>query len=77
MLENKRLNPSNRLTRKQAADYIGVKSSTLSVWAVTGRYNLPYYKIGRLVYYNQIDLDAFIEERRVGDPLVALQWEGA
>lgn len=65
------LNQSNRLTRKQAATYLGLKEGTLGVWATTGRYSLPYYKIGRLVYYNREDLDAFLVERRVGEPLHA------
>lgn len=47
-------------TRKQAADYLGVSEQTLAIWKCTGRYNLPYVKIGRLVKYKQTDLDAFI-----------------
>ncbi len=65
------LNQSNRLSRKHAARYIGVKSGTLAVWATTGRYNLPYYQIGGLIYYDRNDLDAFLESRRVGEPLQA------
>ena len=55
-----------RLTRKQAAKFIGVTEGTLSVWATTGRYNLPYFKAGRLVYYFESDLNAFIQKRMVG-----------
>jgi excisionase family DNA binding protein len=61
------LNQSNRLTRKQASNHLGVKEGTLAVWATTGRYSIPFYKIGRLVYYNRNDLDAFLESRRVGE----------
>ncbi len=65
------LNQQNRLTRAQAAKYIGVKEGTLAVWATTGRYSLPFYKIGRLVYYNSDDLDAFLAGSRIGEPLQA------
>ncbi|WP_031429853.1 helix-turn-helix domain-containing protein [Methylomicrobium agile] len=51
---------------KQAADYLGVKVSTLEVWRSTKRYNIPYVKVGRLVKYRQSDLDAFLESRTVG-----------
>lgn len=66
------LNQQNRLTRAQAASYLGVKDGTLAVWAVTGRYSIPYYKIGRLVYYNRNDLDDFLAGRRIGEPLQAV-----
>ncbi len=55
-----------RLTRKQAAKYLGVTDGTLSVWACTGRYNLPYFKCGRKVFYFEVDLNAFIENRMCG-----------
>lgn len=51
------------ITRKEAADYLGVKEGTLAIWACTNRYNLPYIKMGRLVKYRLTDLDAFIESR--------------
>ena len=35
------------LTREQAAQYLGVKPQTLSVWHSTGRYPLPVVKVGR------------------------------
>lgn len=52
------------LTRKAAAQYLGVKENTLAVWAVTKRHPLPYYKIGRLVKYKREDLEQFILENR-------------
>ncbi|MDA9558248.1 helix-turn-helix domain-containing protein [Vibrio sp.] len=48
-------------TRKQAAEYLGVTEGTLAVWASTGRYQLPFVKIGRKVFYRQLDLQIFIE----------------
>ncbi len=56
---------NDRLSRKEAADYLGLALATLEIWASTGRYNLPFIKIGRRVYYRRSDLDAFIEQRTV------------
>jgi excisionase family DNA binding protein len=49
------------LCRKEAARYLGLAAQTLSQWACYGRYNLPFYKIGRRVMYRRSDLDTFIE----------------
>jgi len=35
----------------------------LSVWRSTGRYNLPYMKVGRLVRYRLSDLAEFLARR--------------
>lgn len=51
---------SELLTRREAAAYLGVSEQTLAIWKCTGRYSLPYVKIGRLVKYRKHDLDAFI-----------------
>lgn len=53
----------NKLNRKKAAEYLGVTEGTLAVWASTGRYHLPFIKVGRKVYYTLKDLDTFIEGR--------------
>lgn len=52
--------------RGQAAEYLDVKPQTLAIWAVTGRYGLPYVKVGRSVRYRQSDLDAWLDRRTVG-----------
>jgi excisionase family DNA binding protein len=57
-------NRSQLMSRAEAASYLGVTVQTLAIWACTGRYSLPYIKIGRLVKYSKSDLDAFIEKRR-------------
>ena len=57
--------PNKLLTRQEAADYLGVTKGTLEVWASTGRYNLPYVKIGRLVKYRLGDLLDFIKSRTI------------
>lgn len=51
------------LNRNEAADYISVKPQTLSVWATTGRYNLPFIKVGRKVFYRREVLDQFLNAR--------------
>lgn len=51
------------LDEKQAADYLAVSPGTLSVWRSTGRYRLPFVKVGRLVRYRISDLDAWLEAR--------------
>jgi predicted DNA-binding transcriptional regulator AlpA len=49
------------LTRKEAADFLGIKAGTLAVWKSTKRYHIPIVKIGRLVRYRISDLINFID----------------
>lgn len=55
----------DRLTRREAAAYLGLSPTTLEIWASTGRYNLPFVKVGRRAFYRRSELDAFIERRTV------------
>lgn len=55
--------PSELMSRKEAAAYLGVSEITLAIWKSTGRYGLKVYKIGRLCKYKKADLDAFIASR--------------
>ncbi len=48
---------------KAAAEHLDVAVGTLSVWRSTGRYNLPFLKIGRNVRYRRSDLDAWLASR--------------
>jgi len=48
-----------------AAEMIGVRPQTLSVWRSTKRYPLPYVRVGRLIYYREADLLAFLDSRLV------------
>ena len=59
-------NPSSPMlmSRKETADYLGVKEQTLACWATTKRYDLPYVKIGRLVKYKRDDVERFIVSNR-------------
>ena len=47
----------------EAARYIGVEPGTLEVWRSTGRYDLPFEKIGRSVRYRKSALDRWRAER--------------
>ena len=53
-----------QINEKLASEVLGVKVSTLTNWRTTGRYNLPYIKVGRLVRYRVADLAAWIAKRR-------------
>ena len=55
---------SDLLTRKEAAEYLGVSTQTLAIWRCTGRYGLSMVKIGRLAKYRKSDLDEFINRRQ-------------
>jgi len=57
------LPPDTLLDDAQAAAALGLKPSTLGVWRSTGRYALPYVKVGRLVRYTAGDLAAWLEKR--------------
>lgn len=57
------LPPNPLLTPETAAKYLGIKPETLAVWRSTGRYNLPFVKVGRWVRYREEDVLAFIESR--------------
>ena len=59
-------NPNELLTDEQTAELIGgITTQTLSVWRCTGRYNLPFVKVGRLVRYKRADVEQWIESRTV------------
>lgn len=46
-----------------AAAILDVSPGTLSVWRSTGRYGLPFIKVGRKVRYSRTALNAWIESR--------------
>lgn len=53
------------LTPKDAAKYLGIKTTTLHAWRSNKRYAIPYTKIGTLVRYRQDDLDYWLQSRLV------------
>lgn len=46
-----------------AAELLGVTVGTLSVWRSTGRYGLPFVKVGRRVKYSRKAIEAWLEGR--------------
>lgn len=53
-------------TEDEAAAYLRVRPNTLSHWRSTGRYGLPYVRVGNRVRYRRPDLDRWLETREVG-----------
>ncbi|MCL2876496.1 MAG: helix-turn-helix domain-containing protein [Betaproteobacteria bacterium] len=51
------------LTPAQAAELLNVSEGTLSIWRWSGRYGLPYVKVGRKVLYRKSDLINWLEGR--------------
>jgi excisionase family DNA binding protein len=51
------------MTPQQAADYLGVKASTLGVWRCRRSYPIPFVKVGSKVCYRKSDLDRFLQQR--------------
>lgn len=48
---------------KEAAEILGVTPGTLQVWRSTGRYAIPFIKVGRLVKYRPSALEDWLEAR--------------
>jgi len=55
----------NLLSRDEAAAFLGLKTQTLASWASSGRYPLPFVKVGRAVRYRLSDLEKFLADRTV------------
>lgn len=51
------------LDNKTTAEVLGVSPATLDIWRCTGRYGLPFIKVGRKVRYKAEDIRAFLESR--------------
>jgi excisionase family DNA binding protein len=52
---------SELLRPEDAASFLGVKVDTLASWRCTKAHRIPYYKVGRLVYYRRHDLESFLD----------------
>lgn len=59
------LAPNSLVRSKYVENLLGVTAHTLAVWRSTGRYNLPFVKVGKSVRYKLADVHAFLEERTV------------
>ncbi|MHC8943052.1 hypothetical protein CAP48_12430 [Advenella sp. S44] len=65
------LTPSDRINRRQAAEYLGVSINTLTCWA-SERKGPAFYKPGKQCMYKIADLDQFLESRRISFEQVPL-----
>jgi hypothetical protein len=57
--------PPWRLTTQQAAEFLNLHPGSLAIWRSKRRYNLPFVKIGKKVYYYEADLVAWEKSRKV------------
>lgn len=57
---------SEYLTPNGFAAEFGIPESTQAVWRSTGRYGLPYIKLGRLVRYRRSEIEAWLASRTMG-----------
>lgn len=51
------------LTQEELAEYLGLSKPTLQRWRREG-YGPKYLRIGKHVYYKEVDVLAWIEEQR-------------
>jgi hypothetical protein len=67
-----RVLPDGRMTRTDAARYLGHQPKTLAMWALLGK-GPPSIKVGGRIFYFKADLDGFIrggeDESRLGPPI--------
>lgn len=60
------LKDSTPLRAKYVAVYLDVSVNTLAHWRHTGRYAIPFVKVGSSIRYLAGDIKAFIASRTVG-----------
>lgn len=56
-------NLNTLITPDETAAILGVSPGTMMVWRSTGRWNLPFVKVGSRVMYNPDDIQKFIQSR--------------
>ena len=54
---------STLLDQPQAAAFLDLSEHALQIWRTTGRYGLPYIKLGRKIRYRLGDLRQFLASR--------------
>lgn len=65
------IDPADLLTDEQVAQLLDVSPKTLATWRSTGRYALPFLRIGARIRYRRQDVAAWLESRRHGAPETA------
>lgn len=64
-LTDSKTSAATLLTTEQAAEILGIEPTTLTTWRSTGRYAIPFVRVGRAVRYRRADLDAWLRSRTV------------
>lgn len=62
-------NPDELLTYDGAVEFLGPDGptkGTLQIWVCTGRYGIPYIKVGRLVRFRRSSLLKWLSSRERG-----------
>lgn len=54
------------MTPDQAANLLGVSPRTLAAWRCSGRYSVPYIKVGSKVRYPRKQLNEWLSKRPSG-----------
>jgi hypothetical protein len=62
-LENLIRAGADLIDEQATAELLCLSPGTLSVWRSTGRYNLPFLKIGRNVRYRRADVLTWLDSR--------------
>ncbi len=62
-----RVLPDGRMTREEAAKYLGYEVKTLAMWALNGK-GPRAVKVGGRVFYFKDDLDTFIRGEPAAEP---------
>jgi predicted DNA-binding transcriptional regulator AlpA len=58
-------NKPQLLDNREAAEFLGVSPTTLITWRCVKRYDLPYIRVGRKIFYCVEDLLRWLESRKV------------
>lgn len=62
------LDSADLLTDAQVAQLLDVSTKTLATWRSTGRYALPFLRIGARIRYRRQDVATWLESRLHGAP---------
>ena len=60
---SQKTNEKKLVGEKEAAEILGVTPGTMQVWRSTGRYAIPFIKVGRLVKYRPDVLEGWLKSR--------------
>ncbi|WP_163935917.1 helix-turn-helix domain-containing protein [Paraferrimonas sp. SM1919] len=63
------------ISPKEAAKKLNLEVQTLAAWRTSGRYNLPFIKIGGRIQYDLNDINNFINDRRYLSTSAAYDFE--